>query len=214
MKKKLHHLNPDPDFNADNKPKAWVRQQYNEAVAAIRTTRKNAGKHRYDYTQNHIDAALLKQDMTRFEMFEQIRKYEESKQSFSNISRVLKTPLRKSTIIEIPHDTDWTEVTEEEDVTNHLRSEFTENFTQASSTPFITSGTDKQLRHIIFNTPPSEWSYHISQLDWAFASDIKFSPTIDYTIENSDLIEGFKKWKEKKNTSPSGRSLSLYKILT
>ena len=115
--------------------------------------------------------------------------------SFKNINRVLKKPLRKSTIIEIPADTEWKEVTEEEDVTQQLRAEFNEHFTQTSATPFVSSGTDRQLRHIIFNTPPSEWSDHISKLDWAFPSDLHFPSPLDYTIENKDLIAGFQKWK-------------------
>ena len=90
-----------------------------------------------DYYNDQIDAALLKQDMSRYKMLQKILNYEETKRSFNKLNWLQKNPDKKSNYVEIPSATGWECVTEERDITQALRSELLYHFTQAKETPFV-----------------------------------------------------------------------------
>ena len=104
-------------------------------------------------------------------------------------------------------------MTDEEAITKALREEFTAHLQQASKTPFAQTGIDIKTREIIFNQTDN-WKTSINYLEWELADEVAPLPSTSYHLEPQQLIDGFRKWSEKKSTSPSGRSLSLYKILT
>ena len=193
----------------NNKPKKWVRDQFNAEIADLRQARQTAQERRDNFMDDEIDAGILRQDMSRVKMLEQIKRYEEKKTSFSTLKRVLQKPQRKSTQIEVPGTADWEAVTEEEDVTAALRQEFMRHFTQASKTPFITQNLDKITREILHTYHPSEFM----ALEWTFVNQIDTPTPVPYEVKGSELIDGFRKWKEGTSTSTSRSSLSLYKVL-
>ena len=91
-KRKLLKLSTLELFFDNNKPKSWVREQFNAEVADLRRKRHNAQQERDNFINDEIDAGLLKQDMTRVKILEQIKCHEDTKRSFSRLSRVLEKP--------------------------------------------------------------------------------------------------------------------------
>ena len=58
----------------NNKPKTWVRDQFNAAIADLRKVRHNAQEARDRFVDDEIDSRLLKQDLSRVKILEQIKK--------------------------------------------------------------------------------------------------------------------------------------------
>ena len=216
LETKLQKLIGEKKEYVNNKPHVWNRKKYSEAVSDLHQTRKDAEKWRHDHYEDQIDAALLKQDMSRFKMLQNILRSEEMKKSFNKLKWLLQKPKRKSNQFGIPGAQGWESVTEERDITHALRSEFIYHFTQAQETPFVTDGNDAKLRNILTTTDPSKWEEQIKELDWIYSKEISINvpKIIPYHLTNDDLIKGFKKWKESKITSPSQLSLIFNKILT
>ena len=94
-RRKLYNLSTAELAYDNNKPKKWVRDQLNAAIADLRRVRHNAQESRDRFLDDEIDAGLLRQDMSRVKMLEKIKKYEEDKTSFNKLERVLKKPPQK-----------------------------------------------------------------------------------------------------------------------
>ena len=66
---------------------------------------------------------------------------------------------------------------------------------------------------------PDDTDYKVLRLKtlddrWSLAKHVTLPTPIDDRITPEELIHGFQHWKERKTTSPSGRHLGLYRILT
>lgn len=65
MRKKLE-IKAGKQFTFDLfKPHTWVRQEFNREVKELREVRQQEVKERLKFINDEIDAALLKQDMSR-----------------------------------------------------------------------------------------------------------------------------------------------------
>lgn len=212
LKRKLVKKSTESFMFDDNKPKFWFRQKYNAKIIDLREARAAAIKLREDFYNDEIDAALLYQDTSREKMLTQILKYEEQNSTFTNLNWVLQKPSLKNYHVDIPDEEGWKTVTEERDVTASLRKEFNDPFTQ-TNTPFVTSGNDAALQTMIVEEPFDEWESIIQNLRWVFSKKIDILEYNPDTVDCDEIITGFRIWYEKKSTSPSRRSLSLYKIL-
>jgi hypothetical protein len=101
-----------------------------------------------------------------------------------------------------------------------LHRHFAEHFSQATGTPFtegilnttfgysgVNTNTEKLLDNTLhLNQPLAEMNTFLQQFK-------RSRPPLSDQFPTDDIINGFKKWKEKTTTSPSGLHLGIYRLI-
>jgi hypothetical protein len=188
----------------------------------------------YRYRENHLQKKvddendrIGSQEIMTIE--KRIRR-ERKRQDHSYIRRLIKNKTSKGlTVLEIPDSNnpdDWIEITDPEIIEDNLVEKSIDHFSQANNTPFCTSplldlfgykGTNDEMINMIreqqipvgLRRQPEYVNLLLKKL--ASGSNL---PIITKEIEFEDMVQGYMKWKERTTTSPSGRHLGHYKILT
>jgi hypothetical protein len=188
----------------------------------------------YRYRENHLQQKvddendrIGSQEIMTIE--KRIRR-ERKRQDHSYIRRLIKNKTSKGlTVLEIPDSNnpdDWIEITDPEIIEDNLVEKSIDHFSQANNTPFCTSplldlfgykGTNDEMINMIreqqipvgLRRQPEYVNLLLKKL--ASGSNL---PIITKEIEFEDMVQGYMKWKERTTTSPSGRHLGHYKILT
>ena len=76
MQEKLERLGGNFTAFDITKTEAWIRREFNQAVANVRTIRKGAQIERSKNIKDDIYSVLLNQDMSREKMLKEIEKSE------------------------------------------------------------------------------------------------------------------------------------------
>jgi hypothetical protein len=155
-----------------------------------------------------------------------IKHREQSRSDHSKLRRVFKGDQGKGiTRIEIPCENDPTKyksICSPVEMMPPLINRNVNHFAQAEGTPFSTDpilkslgyeGTNEVTDDIIDNNIiPEELQNHSKYVDMIFKKlgDGNKLPLLEEEITFEEFIAGFKKWKEKTTTSPSGRHLGHY----
>jgi hypothetical protein len=143
------------------------------------------------------------------------------KPNFSPILGLL--PVR---IVSVTNPGGWDIITRPQQMIDNLVARNIIHFGQANTTPFATSplleifrysGTTNQVQQLIHQQEqPLELenqSFFVQKIIDKL-SDGKNLPPISSSISYKEFVSGIKKWQEMTTTSPSGRHLGHYKILT
>lgn len=194
-----------------------LQKTYNKEVRKMRQLRENAKKLRDNFFDQRTKAAMLTMKGSYETILKAIRRHEEKKQDNAEINRTLK-PRRRQHInhIEVPTEQGWTDLHDIEEIEKIMRNEADRHFGQASDTPVVQNGTAATLERIILEENPKDWEKKLRAIsdEWSPAKNISIPSSISPTITSQEVISGFRHWREQTTTSPSGRNLSLYKILT
>jgi hypothetical protein len=191
---------------------------------------KEHKKHREDHLQQRVDDLNVRGDGKGKMEVEYLMKKEYRRADFAKIRHILRKKKSKGiTTIEVPSTTEpdkWDIITIPKEIEGSLLDRGVDHFGQAKNTPFAKGclarimgykGTNKNVENLIkkqqktveLNNQPHYVQQIIDKL-----SDGNNLPTIDSGITYEEFIAGINKWKESTSTSPSGRHLGHYKILT
>jgi hypothetical protein len=207
------------------------------ATRALRKAIKNHNilvkehrKHREDHLVQKVKDLNERKDTKGVLEVEDLMKRERKKHDFARIRQVLRQ--RKSngiTTIEVPSSTEvgkWDLLTFPKAIETSLLDRGVNHFGQAKNTPFASpqlvnilgyKGTNKTSTQLIrqqqktqeLQEQPEYVQHIINKL-----SDGNNLQQIDSDISYDEFVSGIRKWREATTTSPSGRHLGHYKILT
>lgn len=133
----------------------------------------------------------------------------------------IKVPVNPGDDPKDPSTTEWRTLRERNELESRLRSRNATHFAQARNTPFLQS----PLQDLMGHSGLSQFSSSVceGQADLsAFSSSVKnmlqacrsrSSPMDEFLPTDTDISNGFKKWRETTCTSPSGRHLGHYRSL-
>ena len=121
-----------------------------------------------------------------------------------------------TTQVQVPGNNEWETISDWQTIDQLLNDQCTKHFEQASQTPIVTEKIDDYIKHMILTTPRDNWKQSLLKLEpkWPLAKHLIPYPSIPSHVTAEDVTHFFKKWKEKTTTSPSGRHLGIYKVIT
>jgi hypothetical protein len=185
---------------------------------------------RENHLQRKVDDFNEIDDTTEVLNIEKLIRRERRRQDHAFIRRILKNNKSKGiTVIEIPdinNPQHYTRITDPQQIRQLLLTRNITHFGQANDSPFCQAplldffgyeGINENTIRLILegeipiellNQPP-----HV-QLLLEHLTDLKKLPTINSGITFEEFVKGMIKWKERTTTSPSGRHLGHYKVLT
>jgi hypothetical protein len=185
---------------------------------------------REDHLQRKVDDYNERDDTLEILNIEKLIRRERRRQDHAFIRRILKNNKSKGiTVIEIPDITNpqlFTRITDPEQIRQLLLNRNITHFGQANDSPFCQpplfdffeyEGVNERTTKLILegiipvelqNQPP-----HVALL-LEHLSDMNKLPTINSGITLDEFVKGMIRWNERTTTSPSGRHLGHYKVLT
>ena len=208
------------------KDSKYIRRHLRNAQKTLNETRSNARDQRNIFLeQKMFQYRLLDKNKTAAKL-----QAMNTAELMPVIYRKLRAFLNPKTFqalnfIDIPSSSGVTRITEKDELEQTLLNHHRQHFMQAKNTPLAT-------QDVISRFGLATDTLHSLQFRQGDSSEIEFwddpkiksfmqclqpnpgqdPPQIDTTITVSQVIDGIKIWKERTSTSPSGRTLPLYKI--
>jgi hypothetical protein len=159
-------------------------------------------------------------DTKKMKILQQIAKTESKNYCYRSFKSVTKPSTGGLNHVIIKHQDTFRRIDNTEELENVLHHHFASHFHQATGTPFteeplystfgysgVNENTQKLLKgELTTNAFSVEMQNFLKQ--FARSRD-----TLSEQFPTDDIIKGFKKWKEKTTTSPSGLHLGIYKSI-
>jgi len=219
QRQKLNYTPPHPLPTAPSK--AFVKLQLHHASQNLKNIIRQAHVRRDEYLHDLAEAEHKMNRKEKEKIIRQLRRYESDQLKWNNIKQATnakqKGGLKEVTVVN-PDGTVST-LTDGPSVEAALVSRNTNHFNQAHGTPITLlipelgwHGTSARADDILNGNPPD--IEHEALLDLLHLLRLPENiPSISSHFSASDIKARFRCWKERTTTSPSGRNLSLYKIM-
>jgi hypothetical protein len=190
---------------------------------------KTIVKDHYTYRENHLHRKVEDENdrigSNEIMTLDKLIRRERKRQDHSYIRRLIKHSKSKGiTILEIPcsnNPEEWEEITDPVEISHHLIDKSINHFSQANEAPFCQyplvdlfgyEGTTPHMIDMVqLGNIPLEIRRQPTYVNLILE---RLASGKNLPIINSDIPFDDMKWNERTTTSPSGRHLGHYKILT
>ena len=204
---------------------AAINTRIRQSQQQVREIRKNDRHHRNLFLQAQQIKHHMKNDNASAKIVCNMQKAEMMPIINKKIRAYLNSKFMQApTYLDIDTSEGHKRITTQQDIENTLLEHHKQHFSQASDTPLAQKqvvdrfgiSTDTKHSQQFRAGSKQELQYWDNPKIKAFMKCLMTQPDdppeIDTTLSVADIKQGFKIWRERTSTSPSGRKLPLYKI--
>jgi hypothetical protein len=208
-----------------------VKTALRQALNSHKLLLKNHFQLREHHLQKKVDDENERIGSSEVLTITKLIRRERKRQDHSYIRRLIKNQHSKGlTVLEIPtsnNPEDWEEITDPVEIETNLIHKSIDHFSQANNTPFCqpplkevfgyegtTADMINMIKQQMIPLSIQRQPMYVNLILERLATSGKNLPEIDSDITFEEMVSGYVKWNERTTTSPSGRHLGHYKILT
>ena len=218
IRKIVNELPMDFDIKYGNKNKTRMGN-LRAAKKYLRECKEDNKKLRLKYQKMRIIETMEKNDIKMSRRIKAIMYAEETSRMYAIIKYYLHPQDKQSlTYVDIYNkQNDKKRVVIREEVESILRNEHKNHFRQAETTPCCQKDVKNDILKVIRkDNHKFKLQHRVDHTTRAMLNKLtrkEVDPTeICQEISTRDIVKGFSKWKESTSTSPSNRTLTLYKV--